>query len=473
MGICIKDILNIVEYGYFSKPIVNYIYPKISDVALKYYLLLLKSKWERDYYSAIDYANKVISVATTIVLRELARFEIISLYNKIGKSDLSKKEFIILRNNFDKLSSYARSLILPGLNLFNKSYNITDNFKIYSDNYEENNVDKAILKYSHAREHIKNEEYNKAYELFIEGYFLAKEFPHPTMLCNGLNGAAWWIRNEDKKKALIAANLLEYYIGYYFEDLNYTYNWFDTIFEVRRINNDVTIFEICNIVNELKKIFPEVKIDKKFNRSFYSKEFEKEIKKNFKKNTIKFRKQKEINIPVLFFSTYTALIEKPFFTKSHILKLIFEGNKDKIIKFFSANYEKMYFFNVMMSDFNLKKVERRLLNSEDVEDSEYNISPFYLARKKLITELFKKTKNFKEFVFNYFKLSDEEIRLFDMFLRICVRYDIKWPITPYPKGKVRDFAIKYGFGQKHVVLGYYSFEDDERVLIDDIIERFL
>ncbi|APT75808.1 hypothetical protein LN42_04980 [Marinitoga sp. 1137] len=133
----------------------------------------------------------------------------------------------------------------------------------------------------------------------------------------------------------------------------------------------------------------------------------------------------------------------------------------------------MYFFNVMMSDFDLKKAERRLLNSEDVEDAEYNISPFYLARKKLITELFKKTKNFKEFVFNYFKLSDEEMRIFDGFLRNCVRYDIKWPITPYPKGKVRDFALKYGLGYKRVALGYYSFEDDERVLIDDIIEGFL
>ncbi|APT75094.1 hypothetical protein XO10_00875 [Marinitoga sp. 1135] len=65
------------------------------------------------------------------------------------------------------------------------------------------------------------------------------------------------------------------------------------------------------------------------------------------------------------------------------------------------------------------------------------------------------------------------MKVFDVFLRNCVRYDIKWPITPYPKGKVRDFAIKYGLGQKRVALGYYSFEDDERVLIDEIIERFL
>lgn len=185
MKICIKDILDIVEYGYFSKPIVNYLYPKINDVALKYYLLLLKSKWERDYYSAIDYANKVISVATTTVLRELARFEIISLYNKIGKSDLSKKEFIILRNNFDKLSSYARNIILPGLKHLVSIYE--DNYEymnLWSKNYEETYVEKSILKYSDAR---KKGNYNKAYELFIEGYNLAKKFPHPTMTCNGLN----------------------------------------------------------------------------------------------------------------------------------------------------------------------------------------------------------------------------------------------------------------------------------------------
>ncbi|NUU96194.1 hypothetical protein XO10_07960 [Marinitoga sp. 1135] len=475
--ISLKSIIDIINFGYYSHPLINFLSLNISDVSVQYYFLLLKSKWKKDLKSAIFYANKVIATTTTI-LKELARFELISLYYKIGKSDLAKKEVIILRNNFENLPAYARCLILPGLNLFNKSYNITNDFKIYSDNYEKNNVDKAILKYSHAREHIKNEEYNKAYELFIEGYFLAEDFPHPTMMCNGLNGAAWWMRNEDKKKALIPANLLEYYIGYYFDDLNYTYNWFDTIFEVYKINKSLNLFDISSVVMnyknnvsfEIKSDFEEVYNNKSF---FRNRSFKKIISHNFRDNLSIIEKIKNHKIPILFFSAYTTLIEKPFFTKSHILKLIFEGNKDKIIKFFSANYEKMYFFNVMMSDFNLKKVERRLLNSEDVEDSEYNISPFYLARKKLITELFKKPKNFKEFVFNYFKLSDEEMKVFDMFLRNCVRYDIKWPITPYPKGKVRDFALKYGLGYKRVALGYYSFEDDERALIDEIIERFL
>ncbi|NUU97479.1 hypothetical protein [Marinitoga sp. 1138] len=476
MDFSIKDILNIVEYGYFSRTVINYIYPYIIDESLKFYLLLLKSIWNEDLDKALFYANKVISTTTTTttMLKELARFEKIDILLKQNKFEESKKEYMKLKKGIKNLSENARNIIFPGLkylvSIYEENY---DCIRLWSKNYEESYVEKSIIKYSKARKEIKKENYNKAYKLFIEGYNLAKKFPHPTMICSGLNNAAWWIMNEGKEKDLIAANLLEYYIGYYFEDLNYTYNWFDTIFEVKKINNDMRISEICNIVNELKKIFPEVNLDKKFNRSFYSKEFEKEIKKNFKENTIKFRKQKEVNIPILFFSTYTALIEKPFFTKSHILKLIFEGNKDKIIKFFSANYEKMYFFNVMMSDFDLKKAERRLLNSEDVEDAEYNISPFYLARKKLITELFKKTKNFKEFVFNYFKLSDEEMRIFDVFLRNCVRYDIKWPVTPYPKGKVRDFALKYGLGYKRVALGYYSFEDDERVLIDDIIERFL
>ncbi|WP_240739600.1 hypothetical protein [Marinitoga lauensis] len=293
------------------------------------------------------------------------------------------------------------------------------------------------------------------------------------MICSGLNNAAWWIRNEDKKRALITINLLEYYIGYYFEDLKYIYNWLDTIFEVRRINNDPGISEVYNIVNGLKEFFNEINIDKKFNRSFYSEEFKRETKKIFKENIVKFKNQKETKIPELFFATYTALIEKPHFTKIHVLRLIFEGNKDKIIKYFSRDYEKMYFFNLMLSDFDVKEVEKRLLNPEDFKIAEHNISAFFIGRKKLIIELFKKVKNFKELVLHYFELNDKEMRIFDVFLRNCVRYDIKWHITPYPEGKIKDFAIKYGPGQKRVALGYYSFEDDERAFLDSIIEKFI
>ncbi|OQY08909.1 MAG: hypothetical protein B6I29_04555 [Marinitoga sp. 4572_148] len=231
----IKDIVSIVRYGYYSNTISNYILSKTKEKSVEYYLLLLKNIWKKDKDMAIFYANKII--ATTTILRELARFELISLYVKNNQFDMAKKECEYLRNNFKNISEYARNLMIPGLKLLNAKYNILDkDFKVYSDNYEKNSVDKAIL------------------------------------------------------------------------------------------------------------------------------------------------------------------------------KLIFEGNKDKIIKFFSANYEKMYFFNLMLSDF---------------------------------------------------------------FLRNCVRYDIKWPITPYPKGKVRDFALKYGLGYKRVALGYYSFEDDERVSIDNIIDRFL
>ncbi|NUU96935.1 hypothetical protein [Marinitoga sp. 1138] len=468
----LKDIIFIVQYGSFSRTIINYLLDILKEESVKYYLLLLKSIWDSKYRNAFKYADKVISTTTTTILRELARFEKIWILSLKKKKNNMIEEINILKNNLPSLPDYARNLIIPGLNLLIERLEINENLRIYSQKYKEYKNQQSIIKYSEARKEIKKENYNKAYYLFIEGYFLAKDFPHPTMMCNGLNGAAWWIKKVDKKKALIAAELLEYYIGYYFEDLNYIYNWFDTIFEVKKINNDMRISEICNIVNELKKIFPEVNLDKKFNRSFYSKEFEKEIKKNFKENTIKFRKQKEVNIPILFFSAYTALIEKPFFTKSHILKLTFEGDKNKIIKFFSANYEKMYFFNVMMENFHEKILIDNLLNKNNNPQTAEGCL-FYLARKKLITELFKKPKNFKEFVFNYFKLSDEEMKVFDVFLRNCVRYDIKWSITPYPKSKIRDFAIKYGLGQKRIALGYYSFEDDERILIDEIIDKFL
>ncbi|SHF31340.1 hypothetical protein SAMN02745164_02227, partial [Marinitoga hydrogenitolerans DSM 16785] len=260
----IKNVLNIIRFGIYSIPIINYIYKNNIKEDLKYYILLLKSKWKRDFNSAIKYANKVISTTTTTILRELARFELISLYVKNNQFELAKKECKYLRDNFNNISEYARNLMIPGLKLLNTKYNILDKeFKAYSDNYVQNNVDKAILKYSQARDYIKKEDYNKAYELFIEGYNLAKKFLHPTMMCNGLNGAAWWIRNEDKKKALIAADLLEYYIGYYFEDLEYIYNWLDTVFEVRRINNDVKAFDTANTIIQLNKD-GRIKIKKTF-----------------------------------------------------------------------------------------------------------------------------------------------------------------------------------------------------------------
>ncbi|WP_240739235.1 hypothetical protein [Marinitoga lauensis] len=152
--------------------------------------------------------------------------------------------------------------------------------------------------------------------------------------------------------------------------------------------------------------------------------------------------------------------------------MIFEGDKDKIIKYFSGDYEKMYFFNLMVSDFDVKEAEKRLLNQEYFKILEHNVSTFFIGRKKLIIELFKNAKNIKDFIIHYFKLNDEEMRIFDVFLRNCVRYDIKWPIIPYSEGKIKDFAIKYGLGQKRVALGYYSFEDNERIFLDSIIEKF-
>ncbi|MBM7558548.1 hypothetical protein JOC61_000313, partial [Marinitoga litoralis] len=315
MELSIKDIIDIVRYGYYSNSIINHIFLNTKEKALKYYFLLLKAIWKKEYDIAIFYAKKVISTTTTtIILKELARFELISLYVKNNEFELAKKECEYLRNNFDNISEYARNLMIPGLKLLNKKYNFFQkDFKVYSDNYIENNVDMAILKYTQARDYIKKKNYNKAYQLFIEGYLYAKEFPHPTMICNGLNGAAWWIRKVDKKKALVAADLLEYYIGYYFEDLKYIYNWLDTIFEVKKINNDVRIIEITNIVNKLKKVYPEVNIEDNFDKFIEVKKLKRKIKKLYKMNIDKFDVSK---IDIAFLSTYASLIEKPYFTKS-------------------------------------------------------------------------------------------------------------------------------------------------------------
>ncbi|NUV00342.1 hypothetical protein XO12_09670 [Marinitoga sp. 1154] len=524
----LKDIIDIIEYGSFSIPIVNYVEDKIDNLSLKYYFSLLKSKWKMDLSYAIEYANKVISTTTTTILRELARYELILIYSRMKNFDKSKEIFDLVKKNISNLSPYARKIIIPGLKALAEKLNQDfEVLKCYGDSYEESYVQKAIIEYSKARKLLSEGKYNKAYDYFINGFLHAKRFNHPAMICAGLNSATWWIRKINKKKALYTANLLEYYTGYYFEDFNYISNWLDTIINVKQLNNDIRVLGLSKIIYNALIIFPDLKILlgniqypdfkieeytlnkrlyyfiykkskkrlrtkslnvidlKKFIQKYgltYKKTYPFEIKnelykmhinKTFKENIIKFKNEKKIKIPELFFETYTALIEKPYFTKSHILRLIFKGDKDKIIKYFSRDYEKMHFFNIMLSDFDVKEAEKRLTNSENFEERGYDVSPFFIARKKLITELLKNMKNFKEFILHYFDLSDEEMKIFDVFLRNCVRYDIKWPITPYPKGKIRDFAIKYGLGQKRVALGYYSFEYNERILIDEIIDKFL
>ncbi|WP_280998944.1 hypothetical protein [Marinitoga aeolica] len=347
------------------------------------------------------------------------------------------------------------------------------------------------------------------------------------MMCAGLNSATWWIRNEDKKKALIIANLLEYYIGYYFDDFNYISNWIDTIISVKELNNDIRVFGLLEIIHNALILFPDLKIlienmqcpdfkieeytlNKKLNYFIYKKSkkrlkgktlnvvelkrfiqkygltykktypyeiknelYKIHINKTFKENIIKFKKKNKIKIQELFFATYSSLIEKPYFTKSCILKLVFEGDKDKIIKYFSSYYEKMYFFNLMLSEFEVKEFEKRIMNPDDFEKIKPDVSPFFISRKKLIFNLLKNAKNFKEFILKYFELNEEEIRTFDVFLRNCVRYDIIWPIIPKVDGNLKSFALKYNITQKRVALGYYSFEDNERLFLDSIIEKFL
>ncbi|WP_129410118.1 hypothetical protein [Marinitoga lauensis] len=239
---------------------MNYIENNINDIPLKYYISLLKSKWKSDYYSAIDYANKTISTTTTTILRELARYELVLLYSRMNNFEKSKEIFDTLKNNITNISSYARRIIIPGLKALAEKLNQDFEFlKCYSGSYEESDVQRAIIEYSKARRLLSEEEYNEAYDKFINGFLYARRFNHPAMMCAGLNSATWWIRNKDKKKALIIANLLEYYIGYYFDDFNYIYNWIDTIINAKELNNDIRVLGLLKIIRNALIAFPDLK----------------------------------------------------------------------------------------------------------------------------------------------------------------------------------------------------------------------
>ncbi|APT75809.1 hypothetical protein LN42_04985 [Marinitoga sp. 1137] len=270
-GISLKKIINVVEFGSYSIPILNYVKKNIDkNSILNLYINLLKAKWKKKYNLALEYANIIISTTTT-TLKELARFEKIKILIILDKKDCAKKEYFHLKKIFSLISDYARKIILPSLKHLSSIYNDNlEDINISSNKYNESYVQMSLLKYFKARKFLNEKKYNETYKKTIEGYILAKKFPHPTMICAGLNNAAWWMRKKDKNKSVYAANLLEYYLGYYFEDLPKMYNQFDTIFEVYFMNNDSRIFEISEIVSKLHNKYLDFNIDNKFNNFLFN-----------------------------------------------------------------------------------------------------------------------------------------------------------------------------------------------------------
>ncbi|OQY10918.1 MAG: hypothetical protein B6I29_00350 [Marinitoga sp. 4572_148] len=181
------------------------------------------------------------------------------------------------------------------------------------------------------------------------------------------------------------------------------------------------------------------------------------IKNMFEINIHRFFDKNERDILHSFFATVLSYHDKPKFLKRNMLPVVFEKNKNEIIDYFSNDYEKMSFFNMMV-----------------LNDPMNSDNPFLLGRKKIILELLKNAIAIKDMIYAYFYLKMYEKHKFDRFLRTCGRYNgvgKKFLFYEKKHDTLLEFSKKYNIVLDNLIFGYYSFEHYERKAIEGILRK--
>ncbi|MFY9403075.1 MAG: hypothetical protein WAP06_00260, partial [Defluviitoga tunisiensis] len=243
----LKDIIEILNFGQFSKPFLNYMSKYLKNESIKQheevinYIDVLKLKWDAKYEEALEKIEKVITLSKKRSIDYLLLVEKMDVLVKLSKEKEIKETFDELRNGFSKLPRYLRGLVVESLRnireLYYDSNESMEKIRHWSEVYENNPVDKGFILMADAREKKNEEKYEEATQLNIEAFKILKDVPHPSGIVQALNNISWWLKDVDKSIALNFSFPLGFYLGYYFDDNNYqVFNSFDTIFQVQKEN---------------------------------------------------------------------------------------------------------------------------------------------------------------------------------------------------------------------------------------------
>jgi hypothetical protein len=267
----LKDIIEILNFGQFSKPFLNYMSKYLKNESIKQheevinYIDVLKLKWDAKYEEALEKIEKVITLSKKRSIDYLLLVEKMDVLVKLSKEKEIKETFDELRNGFSKLPRYLRGLVVESLRnireLYYDSNESMEKIRHWSEVYENNPVDKGFILMADAREKKNEEKYVEATQLNIQAFKTLKDVPHPSGVVQALNNISWWLKDVDKNTALNFTLPLGFYLGYYFDDNNYqVFNSLDTIFQVQKENNDPMMYETAFIFS---KVFSKLDYEKR------------------------------------------------------------------------------------------------------------------------------------------------------------------------------------------------------------------
>lgn len=482
------------KYGVFSKPFLNYILEEKIDRTWKHYFKAQKSKWKRDYNSAL----KEIEAGLKSCKRNLTLFYLLYaekiLYLKNLNNPEGDKLFKDLRKNYDKVPSLARKIIAPTLfDYFVHKYEDLNFQKIrfWSKQYQLDKSSYLFLLLAKARMEIKKN-LRLGVSLFSECFKIAKKIPHPTGILLSLNNSAWYLKEKHQKFSLKLINKAFYFAGWYREDINSIFFLLDTLLEVQKINNDLSIFETTNIINIIEKNLP--KGSGWGTREYY-------------KNTINFAKKYTINLKIKSYKNTEELREfllKFIKTKKIIylskilditpcnLSLFLRGRtitiKDKTIKKFIENLNiPINIFETplpYLTEYIKKKIEEefeknieKFLKLSDEEKILLFISTymgilrgknFYLSRKNRLKKFF---KILLENPINFINLFIKDHELLKYFNNIM---NLQCPLYLARRDLALDFLKNLSKIRRREFIEFYvNLKEEERKLIDIFVRNYV
>ncbi|PNR96369.1 hypothetical protein [Petrotoga olearia] len=268
----IKVLIEIVNKGQFIRPILNYVAHYLEsdrpdkNKNIVNYINVLKLKWDVKYDEALEIIDEELQRLKKGGLYYLFLDQKVHILNRIKQKEGVKKVFDELKDNFDNIPVYVRGLVVETLRNIHELYYEPDEsmekIRYWSENYEQNPVDKGFILLSKAREKKNEERYEEAVSLNIEAFKILKTVPHPSGMVQALNNISWWLKNTNKEKALVFIFPLGFYLGYYFDDDNLkVFNSLDTMFQVQKNNNDPLVYETAFIfsrcLSQLNKVESE------------------------------------------------------------------------------------------------------------------------------------------------------------------------------------------------------------------------
>ncbi|WP_206076344.1 hypothetical protein [Marinitoga lauensis] len=176
--------------------------------------------------------GKEEDVLSTILLKEIIRFFRIKRLLDIKYYGTAKNEINKLKKNLSHLPNYGREIIIPAIEFLS----IENYEKILIRKYSKKSYSNVFLELLNlkmlSKEYIKEKDYNKLWNILLRSYEFSFELGHPHLICKTLEDGIKVFKKKDKVKVYYFYKMLQYYVGYYFDDIFRINKWLNFILKI-------------------------------------------------------------------------------------------------------------------------------------------------------------------------------------------------------------------------------------------------